>query len=673
MKRISLNFLLLLLSCLMQAQSPITIQGMVTRISDGSPVADWYVLAYGGDPSDTTVFVYGSGVTGQDGTYSFEVGVAPGVDELHVSTFNGCNNDPNQLETLVSTNTGLALADFQICGDLPVTPDCETWFFYYAAGGLTLNFQPDFYAIDGAAPVSYSWDFGDGNTSSEENPSHTYLLEGLYPVSLTVTSATGCSATYAEPIFVFDQPPFPDCWTWIDLQPTGDSLTFTFAAEYFGLDSLTATDYLWDFGDGNTSTEANPVHTYAQEGFYLAQVTVTGSNGCVATAQYPFSTDFPPFPKCLTYILYNQSGTTSFDFSAISYSATGDSTNVVGYTWDFGDGTTSSEANPTHDYAQEGIYPVQVTTLTADSCEAYASVLVFAFDCPIDTFWYGCQAMFSAGYGWDPNGNPTGNDPLTVGFYDMSLGAVQSWSWDFGDNTTSTEQNPTHTYAAEGYYTVTLSIITIDGCESTATFDIYVGDDFPWTPEPHCQALFIPMPDTIGSNGIQFLDLSFSPYPIQSWQWNFGDGNTSLEQNPFHVYAQPGVYTVSLEISADSCNSIISFEIDTQNPWDFNREPAQLGLAGTITGVKDYPVFEGVRLFPNPVQSELQVAFSAVKTGDFELRITDVSGKTLTQAQLRAETGDNMARMDLSQLMPGLYLAELRSADRVQTIKFVKN
>jgi len=674
MKRISFQLFFLLLTCMLQAQTQVTIQGVVTKISDGSPVPDWYVLAFGGDPADSTVFVYGAAATDPSGYYSFVVDVPPGIDQLLVVTSDGCNNNPGQLEQLLNVNSIPVSVDFQVCGDQPVTPDCQTWFWYSVPGGFTLDYSTEFYAVDGAPAASYSWDFGDGATSTEANPSHTYAGEGLYTVSVTVTSATGCEATYTEQVFVFDQPPFPNCWTWIDLQPTVDSLTYAFSAQYWGLDTAQAVSYLWDFGDGTTSTDANPVHTYAQEGFYLVQVSVTGADGCVATAQFPFSTDIPPTPECVTYVGYNQINTTTFEFLSYTYGINGDSTNVISYAWDFGDGSTSNEANPVHTYAQEGIYTVQLTALTEDSCEAYSCVVVFAYNCPVDTFWYGCQAMFTAGYNWwDPIGNPPGNDPLTISFYDMSLGAVLTWAWDFGDSTYSSEPNPTHTYAQAGFYTVTLSITTIDGCESTASFDIYVGDDYPWTPEPDCQALFIPMPDSIGSNGLQFLDISLSPSPIQSWHWDFGDGNTSNEQNPFHVYAQPGTYTVSLEIEADSCNSIITFDVDTQNPWNFNREPAQLGLAGTLTSAQEPEVFEGVKIYPNPAQSELNARFTSSVTGDYEFRITDLSGKTLVQLKQNAQTGDNQTRVNVTSLVPGFYLAELRSEDRIQTFKFVKN
>ena len=129
---------------------------------------------------------------------------------------------------------------------------------------------------------------------------------------------------------------------------------------------------------------------------------------------------------------------------------------------------------------------------------------------------------------------------------------------------------------------------------------------------------------------------------------------------------------MSLEIESDSCNSVISFEVDTQNPWNFNQQPAKLGVAGGTTAIKENPVFKEVKVFPNPATTEINVAFTMAKAGDYELRITDLSGKTLDRVQQYAQTGANLARLNISQLTPGLYMAELRSSDQVKTFKFVR-
>jgi chitodextrinase len=301
--------------------------------------------------------------------------------------------------------------------------------------------------------------------------------------------------------------------------------------------------------------------------------------------------------------------------------------------------------------------------------------VIFAYDSPVDTFWYGCQAMFYVGYG-DSINNPTWPplDPLTLTFYDVSLGGVQSWHWDFGDGTTSTDPNPSHTYADSGVYVVTLSIVTVGGCESQASYEICVGNNCWGIPEFDCQAMFIPLGDSIGGNGIQFIDLSFALDSIVAWTWNFGDGTSSNEQNPYHVYAQPGVYTVTLTIEGFLCNSQISFEVDTENPWNFsnNGDPAKLGVAAGSVATKEPFVFDGLKLFPNPAQTDVSIAFSSQQASEYELRISDLTGKVLSRNVQQANSGLNSARVNVANLLPGLYLAEIRSGDAIRSIKFVK-
>jgi PKD repeat protein len=372
--------------------------------------------------------------------------------------------------------------------------------------------------------------------------------------------------------------------------------------------------------------------------------------------------------------MYTQTSTTSFDFNAVLYDATGNLVQGATYAWDFGDGNTSTDAAPSHTYATEGIYTVLMHATTEDGCEVHTCDVVFAMDCQIDTFWYGCQAMYSASIGgFDAVGNPI--DPLEVAFYDLSLGGVVSWAWNFGDGTTSNEQNPVHTYAQEGVYVVSLSITTLDGCESTAIYEICIGENC-WLPELDCQALFLPIPDSLGGNGIQFLDFSISSNPVTTWSWDFGDGTTSNEQNPYHVFAQPGVYAVSLSIEGDSCSSVITFELDTENPWNFNNnsgDPAKLGQSTNAVATREATAaFESVKLFPNPAHNDLSVAFSSKQAGDYTLRISDLTGKTLQTSAQTAVIGVNAARLNIGNLVPGLYMAEIRSGESVQTIKFVK-
>jgi len=314
-----------------------------------------------------------------------------------------------------------------------------------------------------------------------------------------------------------------------------------------------------------------------------------------------------------------------------------------------------------------------LTVVTSDSCEAHACAVVFV-GYPVDTFYYGCQAMFyTEDLGTDSLGNPIG-DSLTLLFVDESFGNPEEWTWEFGDGNTSSEQNPVHSYDQPGVYVVELSILTETGCESNISFEICVGEDCPWDGEQDCQALFIPLPDSLGGTGFGFLDLSFSPNPIVSWTWNFGDGSTSTEQNPFHEYDQPGIYTVTLRIEADSCDSEISFELNTEEPWNFANQVATLNKAGGSTSAVatlNNTIFE-MRVYPNPAQRQLFVGFKAEQAEPYEVQVADLTGRILGLSRGNTVAGINLIPQGLTQLVPGMYILTMRTAQRSQTLKFVK-
>lgn len=675
MKKLIFNLLFLLLAVAMQAQ--VTVTGAVTQLSNGAVVPDWFVEAIA---VDSNFVEYGQAYTDQNGVYTITFPNAPNAGVfIKVSTSKACNDPNNDYDskTVVPVN-GVATADFQVCNF--IAPACYAYFSYYQSAGFTFNFISYYSALDGTAPVSYAWDFGDGSTSTEAITPHTYAAEGVYPVTLTIVGENGCTSTVTQPVYV---KALPFCWTNINVKLGNDSLEFVFSSPYYAVDSTaTAVSYFWDFGDGATSNEANPSHTFAEQGYYIVSVYVTGSNDCVANTNIGFSTAFVPEPDCYSYIKYFQEDTTTFNFFAFNYnllSPNGDSTSILSYAWDFGDSTTSNVAGPVHTYAQEGIYNVTLTIVTKDSCVSQACEVVFAYNCPVDTFYYGCQAMFGVNQYWswddslginDPNG---GNfDPLTLSFFDYSFGGVIEWTWDFGDSTISHEQNPIHTYAADGNYLVTLTIKTVDGCESTTAYHVYVGDSAPWEPEWDCQALFLPLPDSIGSNGFQFFDLSYAPNAIMNWAWDFGDGGYSNEQNPFHTYNQAGIYTVTLKIASDSCSSVLSYTLDTKSPWNFNATPATLGLAAITISTNAPLALSGLKVFPNPATDLLRLGFSTEQAGDYELRVTNIAGQLLSRQAYQVVNGANLLTTDVSNLVPGLYFATLRTDDQVQTVRFVK-
>lgn len=192
------------------------------------------------------------------------------------------------------------------------------------------------------------------------------------------------------------------------------------------------------------------------------------------------------------------------------------------WNWDFGDGTSSSEQHPVHQYAQCGIYDVRLSVSNPGAADdTLASGVIRVLDVS--------EPAFAADV-------REGCAPLGVQFTDLS-GASSAWLWSFGDGTTSTERNPFHVYQHPGSYTVSLSV-TRD-CPTVAHSEPGFIDVIAYAP-------WVPMTCDVAS-GCAPLTVSFnSQTPATAWLWDFGDGSTSTAADPSHVYEGRGVYDVTL-------------------------------------------------------------------------------------------------------------------------------
>ncbi|HEX2629999.1 MAG TPA: PKD domain-containing protein, partial [Chitinophagaceae bacterium] len=456
----------------------------------------------------------------------------------------------------------------------------------------------------GGTITSWSWSFGDGNTSNLQNPSHTYTSTGFYTISLTVTTSTGCSSTTAlgnyirivdgiDADFIFTEPgtctaPFV--------------VNFTDQSQGPGVFT-----YLWDFGNGGpTSTLQNPSATYPGPGTYTVTLTVQSSLGCSGTTQQTITiagktTDFiAPSSICIgqTITLQNNSspapvgstwdfgdGTSSSQINAMkTYTAPGtysvllindygscqdsirktvtviaqpvidfiadDSTSctapftvqftdrspTVGtsWLWDFGDGNTSTQQNPSHTYTAVGNYTVTLTATMAGGCSGSFTKTQYIQVQPVSIGFANLPAGDCVPFTFSPLANIVTVDP------------VVSYTWDMGEpGAIYNTQNPTHTYTTPGVYTITLTVTTQSGCTQTQSFP---GGVLAGTP-PVVNFSFTPN-NVCASTPVQFTDLSTTtPGASVGWQWLFGDGQTSGDQNPLHQYVDTGALNVSLIVS----------------------------------------------------------------------------------------------------------------------------
>jgi PKD repeat protein len=373
-------------------------------------------------------------------------------------------------------------------------PAAPTSDFTFAATGLSVLFTD---ASTGATSVS--WDFGDNTTSTDRNPRHVYAAAGTYIVTLTAINSGGSAAKSQFVTVSLGDPPTAK----FAFTVTGHQVNFVDQ-------SVGATSWFWSFGDGTSTSERNPIKTYAIAGTYTVTLTASNAAGATSVSDAVTITDGdPPVAKF------------AFTIDGKKVNFVDQSTGATSWSWDFGDGSQSTDRNPVHTYAAAGNYTVILTVANAaGSAQASQVVAIAAGLAPEAAFAFSVS-------GFQAN------------FVDKSKNAPTSWRWNFGDGTSSTQQNPVHVYKAAGQYTVTLTATNENG--SNAVSDIVT---ITAPAAPVANFTFTTAKDSLQVN---FIDASTGA--PTSWSWKFGDGKTSTSQNPVHTYEAAGTYTVTLTVS----------------------------------------------------------------------------------------------------------------------------
>jgi uncharacterized delta-60 repeat protein len=405
-------------------------------------------------------------------------------------------------------------------------------------------------------PVTgWYWEFGDGQTSAAQNPIHDYQTGGDYTVRLTVTGPGGSDVKgKVDYIHVGDLPPEPD---FIGDPDSGDA---PLTVQFTDLSTGVITDWSWDFGDGETSTDQNPFHTYQDGGDYDVELTVTGPGGSELRGKIAYIQvgDEPPVAEF--------SGSPTSGLRPVRVEFTDLSTGVItDYYWEFGDGYDSTEQNPTHDYHVPGDHTVTLMVSGPGGSDIRGRV----------NYIHVSEAPPVADFIASPTTVAVGTD---VQFTDLSIGTIADYAWDFDNdgNTDSTEQNPTHAYQSEGYYTVRLTVSAPAGSDFKERVD-YINVKAGPVAE-------FAMDKTSGNRPltVQFTDQSLSMTGITDYLWSFGDGQSSTEQNPIHQYQAEGDYTVRLAVwdpvDYDVKERIDYIHVGEENSWaKFYGSPGSFG------------------------------------------------------------------------------------------------
>ena len=463
------------------------------------------------------------------------------------------------------------------------------------------------------------WNFGDGTTSNQPNPSHAYTATGYYSVGLTVTNSGGCTNAALLNRYIRVVPGVQTNFSWTQ---TSNSCSAPFAINFINQTAGPGNlSYAWNLGNGVTSNATDPATTYPSNTSYTVSLTAQSDLGCSQTTQQVIS--FPPANPVIT------SPDSACTNSPVNF-ANGSTPTPSASLWDFGDGTGSNSPGPSKSYPAAATYTVKLVNTYASCADSITKAVVIVNN-PVANFTAsttttGCQA------------------PFTVTFKDQTTPGASAWLWNFGDGNTSTLQNPSHTYTSTGSFDVTLTATSSVGCSNTITKPQFVQiippsmtldgstvqgcinaaihpvavvnavdgvASYAWSapgatpatstsPTPAftytaqgsysitltittnggctltqtftnaitagtpTAAAFTYTPSTIcGRNQVTFTSSSL---PADHWAWNFGDGTTGINTPVFHSFSKPGNFTVQLIVTNNGCPQTTSLAIQVNPP-----------------------------------------------------------------------------------------------------------
>ncbi len=383
-------------------------------------------------------------------------------------------------------------------------------------------------SIAGSSPItSYNWNFGDGNSATTQNTSHTFTSTGTFTITLVVTDQNNLADSEVKINYITVNPnPVSQFLITNNGCTLPSNVTFTNQSSV-GANFI----YAWNFGNTQSSTLQNPpAISYSTTGIFNVNLNVTNTTtGCHNS-----------FSNSLTISTFTTAFTAQ-DSACVGSSISASDNSTIGvnaWNWNNGNGTTSTSQNPTFTYNTPGTYTISLTSQnTTSGCTGTLTKQIVIVPLPNPTF----------------TANPTsGCAPLTVNFTNTSLNG-SNFQWNFGDGSTFNGPNPpAHIYNTNGNFSVSITSTGIYGCSKTITQSNIIQ-----TTPPNAD-FSSPVVNGCSPALINFTDNSSSTDPIVSWAWDFGDGSTFNGQNPPAHSFNSGQYNISLSITTQGgCSNTI--------------------------------------------------------------------------------------------------------------------
>jgi len=480
------------------------------------------------------------------------------------------------------------------------------------------------------ATASSKWDFGDGGTSTSANPTHKYAKAGTYSVTLNA-NLNGCVASLTQRVYQFDKPTAK----WNLVSGTCDNENFVFENNS-SISSGLAGSY-WDFDDnGAVSTDLDAEHQFSTAGKKKVKLVMTSEFGCKDSLIKQI--DVRESPKA-SFVSTAACSLTPTSFTNTTPDVAG---TVANYAWNFGDGTTSSAKSPSKNWTALGPKTVILTVTLDNGCSQTISKDMNVLTQP--------KASFDAG-------DVCAGDPVIfVNNTTWPQGEI-SYNWDFGDNTSSTNSDPSKSYNViqTTSYNVTLYAYIKGGCADSITQRVTVNEaprtcDFTVTPD-YSYAFFGIKAEPVDGSGVS----GGQDNVDYTWIFEGGGSKQTKDKNAAinHEFQNDGTFKVTMraKVRQTGCEC-------TQTKTIVMNRAAAEGLAKS-----------GVGVYPNPSEGMFNVAMTETIGSQVNLVVTTMSGQVVYSA---TEANNGLTSVNISDLASGVYMLTVTSENARVTQKITK-
>ncbi|MFH0895246.1 MAG: PKD domain-containing protein, partial [Bacteroidota bacterium] len=549
------------------------------------------------------------------------------------------------------TNAGLHNVNLQVVSDSGCISD--TTLSVYVLHLPVANFNPTngcenapflFHdtssTLDGSV-TSWAWNFGNGNASIVQNPTDTFSAVGTYNVQLIIQTNFGCKDTITKTITIREKPNA----SFIHNEPC-QGIPMTFSDNSSSQVYYPIVSWDWDFGDGEIDSLENPVHTYTLPGIYQAALTVKSLSGCTSTFIHPV--ELHAFPQPYYIVSWPCAGSPVL-FTDSSYVTGVSSDSVVSWLWNFGSHGVFISSSPLVLFDSTGVYSFTLTVNSNAACSKSMTDFITVFPSPVADF------TFSPEYG---------TAPLDVDFTSSATGA-NTYLWSFGDGTSSSLQNPQHSYLVNGDYNVVFIATNGYNCSDTSLNLIQV-----MNPNVDMAALSASAQldgnylivngvfRNYGNRAVKkadlFLDVPGFPPVREEWTGNLQPGvsmNYSFKTQMF-----------SLQVPSYLCISV-------KNP-DGIIDLHPLNDMACYSQTDSLFVSEP---FPNPASGDVSLAVVTPFSDELAVAVYDVVGKLVISQTITSVEGVNNLHLNTATLSIGLYTIRVQYRGLKEVRKFVRN